>query len=126
MTKKDQHVIPHETGWAVRPEGGKIADTFPTKEAAEIAARATAIAEGNLRRSDLGRHTVFRRAAGLLRGLGLGAGNALDKRHNPGPRFNLYIRLDMDPDGGQVGAGRADPRVSEQTNDWGAQIDKLA
>ncbi len=39
MTKKNQHVVPHDDGWAVRKEGGKkvTRKTHTQREAIEIA-----------------------------------------------------------------------------------------
>lgn len=50
-------------------------------------------------------------SAGLLRGLGLVARNAVDERHSSWPRLNIHLRLDVDQDGSQAGAGRVDPQL---------------
>ncbi len=44
MPKKNQHVVPHEQGWAVKGEGNSRASTVhPTQRAAIEAARESAI-----------------------------------------------------------------------------------
>jgi hypothetical protein len=44
MPKKNQHVVPHEQGWAVKGEGNSRASTVhPTQRAAIDAARESAI-----------------------------------------------------------------------------------
>lgn len=44
MTKKNQHVVPHEQGWAVKGEGNaRASSVHPTQRSAIEAARESAI-----------------------------------------------------------------------------------
>ena len=44
MSKKNQHVVPHEQGWAVKGEGNtRVSSVHPTQRAAIEAARESAI-----------------------------------------------------------------------------------
>ena len=48
MLKRDQHVVPHEDGWAVRGAGSRRASSVhPTQEAAIGAGRAIARNQGS-------------------------------------------------------------------------------
>jgi len=48
MTKKNQHVVPHESGWAVRGAGnGRATSVHDTQREAISAARETAIRQGS-------------------------------------------------------------------------------
>ncbi len=47
MSSKNLHVVPRESGWAVRREGAsRVSSTHDTQDAAGRAARQTAIREG--------------------------------------------------------------------------------
>jgi hypothetical protein len=48
MTKKNQHVVPHSGGWAVKGEGNtKASSVHQTQSAAESAARQSAVRTGS-------------------------------------------------------------------------------
>jgi hypothetical protein len=48
MSKKNQHVVPHERGWAVKGEGNDRASSVHTTQASAITAgRETAINQGS-------------------------------------------------------------------------------
>jgi len=48
MSKRDQHVVPHEDGWAVRGAGSRRASSVhPTQQAAIDAGRAIARNQGS-------------------------------------------------------------------------------
>lgn len=48
MTKRNQHVVPHEGGWAVKGAGsGRATKVFGTQAEAVQSARATAIKQGS-------------------------------------------------------------------------------
>jgi hypothetical protein len=48
MTKKNQHVVPHSNGWAVKGEGNtKASSVHQTQRAAESAARQSAVRTGS-------------------------------------------------------------------------------
>ncbi|WP_020086018.1 DUF2188 domain-containing protein [Hyphomicrobium zavarzinii] len=47
MSRKNQHVVPHESGWAVKGEGNQRASSVhPTQREAIEAARQSAIGQG--------------------------------------------------------------------------------
>lgn len=49
MTKKAQHVVPREGGWAVRSSGAaRVAGRFPTQDEAVQVARDRARAQGTI------------------------------------------------------------------------------
>lgn len=48
MSKKNQHVVPHSGGWAVKGEGNaKASSVHSTQSAAESAARQSAVRTGS-------------------------------------------------------------------------------
>lgn len=48
MSKKNQHVVPHSGGWAVKAEKTvKVSSVHPTQKAAESAARQSAMRTGS-------------------------------------------------------------------------------
>lgn len=48
MSKRNQHVVPHESGWAVRGAGTeRVTRVFGTQAAAISSARGTAINQGS-------------------------------------------------------------------------------
>lgn len=47
MSKRNQHVVPHPGGWAVKPEGGRASSVHPTQQDAIDRGREVARNQGS-------------------------------------------------------------------------------
>ena len=59
----------------------------------------------------MGRPHIIECSASLLRSFGFDPPTGVDERYGTRPSLNIRIRLDVDQDGDQVDAGRADTQL---------------